>query len=290
MLAQGAGNPRQLLVFDTLGTAAGAIAAARAARHSGASILLGPIFARELPGVIGVAGPVPVISFSNDAALRESGAFVFGITATQIVSALLHHAAGRGIRRVAVAPGTAPGAWNAQVAAAAVEAARELGLDLVALPTGWMHTTATGRDGLPEAVLIADSDQLIAAGAVLTGKNVQVLGAIAGLDLPAEALRKLEGTWFAAPDPAAFASFAHAFEERVGSPPGLITGLAYDAVRIVRQLRLSGGVDRSGLLAATGFKGVCGNVRFREDGSAARSLAILAVKNANLVSIAPPAA
>ena len=282
MLAQGAGDAKLFHVCDTLGTPEGAIAAAKLARRGGARILLGPIFAAELPGVVAVAGPsVPVISFSNDASLRESGAFVFGITAVQIVTTLLRYAAGRGIRRVAVAPDAA-GGWGAQVLAAANQLARPLGLELVRLPAGWAQAVA----GLPDAVLFGDSDQLTSAGPALTGRGVQVLGAISGLDLPAETLRTLEGAWFAAPDPAGFASFARAFEDRVGSPPGLITALAYDAVRIVQQLRHGGGVDRSALLAATGFNGVCGNLRFREDGSAARALAVLAVKNAKLVSVA----
>jgi ABC-type branched-subunit amino acid transport system substrate-binding protein len=284
MLAQGPGEAKQFRVFDTLGTPEGAIAAARLARRGGARILLGPIFATELRGVVAVAGPgVPVISFSNDASLRESGAFVFGITAAQIVTALLRYGAGRGIRRVAVAPGTA-GGWSVQVAQAAAEAARPLGLEVVTLPALWGEA---GSNSLPDAVLITDSDQLPSQGPALTKKGVQVLGAITGLDLPPETLHALDGAWFAAPDPAGFASFARAFEERVGSQPGLITGLAYDAMHIVEQLRMGGGVDRSALLAATGFKGVCGDVRFREDGSAARSLAILAVKSGNLASVAP---
>ena len=278
-LAKGADALGQLRVFDTLGTPDGAIAAAKIARHSGARILLGPIFARELPGVIDVAGTgVPVIVFSNDAGLRESGAFVFGITAAQIVTALLARAAGSGIRRVAVAHGAADG-WNKQVAAAALDVARPLGVEMVD-----MASAGT----LPGAVLVTDTAQLADIGPGLTRKGVQVLAAIAGLDLPPETLRALEGTWFAGPDPARFASFSRTYEEQVGSPPGLITGLAYDAVRIVQQLRLGGGIDRSALLAASGFKGVCGDVRFREDGSAARTLAILAVRDGNLASIAPP--
>ena len=283
ILAQGAGDIRQFHVFDTLGTPEGAIAAAKLARHGGARILLGPIFAAELRGVVAVAGPgLPVISFSNDASLRESGAFVFGITAAQIVTTLLRYAAGRGVRRVAVAVGGA-GGWNAQVAAAAGDIARALGLELVTLPGG-------AASGQADAVLISDGDQLAGIGPAFARSGVQVLGAVAGLDLPTETLRALEGAWFAAPDPAGFASFARAFEERVGSPPGLITGLAYDAMHIVLQMRMGGGIDRSALLAATGFNGVCGNVRFREDGSAARALAVLAVKNAALVSVAAPLA
>lgn len=294
LLAQGSGiaqrgaDAKQFHVFNTLGTPEGASAAAKAARHGGARILLGPIFARELPDVIQVAGPdVPVISFSNDAALLESGAFVLGITAAQIVTALLRYSVGRGIRRVAVVGPL--GGWNAQVAAAAAEAARLLGIEVVALPVDWGQAAMSLSVGsLPDAVLITDSDRLASMGPALAHKNVQILAAVAGLDLLPETLRALEGAWFAAPDPAGFASFAQAFEDTVGSPPGLITGLAYDAMHIVQQLRLGGGVDRSALLVATGFKGVCGNVRFREDGSAARSLAILAVRNGSLASVALP--
>jgi len=282
MLAQGTTGAKQLLVFDTMGTAAGAIAAAKAALHAKARILLGPLLASEVPGVVGVAGTaVPVLAFSNDAALRESGAFVLGITAAQSVTAVLHYAAGRGIRRLAVG---GAGAWGAQVSAAAHDAGRALNIELVALPG--MNAS---DDALPDAVLMSDIDALAQMAPTLTAKGVQMLGAFPGLDFPTETLRSVEGTWLAAPDPAGFAGFARAFEDRNGSPPGIITGLAYDAVHIVQQMRAIGGVDRSGLLAAAFPGGACGAIRFREDGSAARSLAILAVTSGALHVIAPPA-
>ncbi|WP_428332308.1 hypothetical protein [Novosphingobium sp.] len=290
MLAQGTTGAKQLLVFDTMGTPAGAIAATRAALRAKARIVLGPLLAGEVPGVVGAAGKaVPVLAFSNDAALRESGAFVLGITAAQSVTAVMRYAAGRGIRRLAVG-GT--GAWGAQVAAAAHDAARALNVEIVAMPgenpAQLPHMSSAG-DGQPDAVLMADIAALAEFAPMLKDQGIQMLGAFSGLDFPSDTLRNIEGTWLAAPDPAGFAGFAHAFEDRNGSPPGIITALAYDAVQIVQQMRAIGGVDRSGLLAAPFPGGACGTVRFREDGSAARSLAILAVTNAALHVIAPPA-
>ncbi len=290
MLAQGTTGAKQLLVFDTTGTAAGAIAAAKAALRAKARILLGPLLASEVPGVVSVAGTaVPVLAFSNDAALRESGAFVLGITAAQSVTAVLRYAAGRGIRRLAVG---GAGAWGAQVSAAARDAGRALNIEVVGLPgDGLTHLPqmTSSDDALPDAVLMSDIDALAQMAPTLTAKGIQMLGAFPGLDFPTETLRAIEGTWLAAPDPAGFAGFARAFEDRNGSPPGIITALAYDAVHIVQQMRAIGGVDRSGLLAAAFPSGACGAIRFREDGSAARSLAILTVTNAALHVIAPPA-
>ena len=289
MLAQGTTGAKQLLVFDTQGTPQGAIAAARAALHAKARIMLGPLLAGEVPGVVGIAGKiVPVVAFSNDAALRESGAFLMGITAAQSVTAVVHYAAGRGIRRLAVG---GPGPWGAQVAAAAHDAARTQNFEIVALPgadPGHLPHLSSSDDTAPDAVLMSDIGALAEIAPMLNAQGIQMLGAFSGLDFSTETLRSIEGTWLAAPDPASFAGFAHAFEERNGSPPGIITALAYDAVRIVQQMRAIGGVDRSGLLAAPFPGGACGAIRFREDGSAARSLAVLAVANAALHVIAPP--
>ena len=47
------------------------------------------------------------MTFSNDAGLRESGAFLLGITAEQAVAPLLHYARARGVRSVGVVDGRA---------------------------------------------------------------------------------------------------------------------------------------------------------------------------------------
>ena len=262
-LAQ-AGDKKALFVLDTGGTPAGAAAAAAQALKQGAGLILGPTFTAEVKPVLdAVGGRVPVIAFSNDAALIDQGAFLLGITADQIVTPLLGYARSRGVRRIAIAPGS--DIWAGQVATAAARVAQRTGLTIV---------TADA-----DAQLIAGGSATIAAQArQFKGAGVQLLGASTGLDPDPAVLAALDGAWLSAPDPAPFANFATAYEAQNGTPPGLIAGLAYDAVGIAAILRRGGGTDRSALLAAQSFKGACGNLRFRDDGSAQRDMAILAVE------------
>jgi outer membrane PBP1 activator LpoA protein len=72
------GKPQvQLISFDTAGGAGEAAAKALAA---GAGLILGPLLSSEVPAVqAAVAGrPVPILSFSNDAAAAGSDVFVLG--------------------------------------------------------------------------------------------------------------------------------------------------------------------------------------------------------------------
>lgn len=273
-LAQADSDKDALKVFDSGGTARGAASAGREARKFGASLVLGPVFEVEVPAVMRALPPtVPVLSFSNSSALLESGAFVFGITARQMATAILNHAARAGLGRIAI--GGAPDGWGLQARAALARSARELGIEIFALPEE--------SDALPlagtsfDAVLMTDIASLARIAPASAQRGLKLLGMAPGLDLAPETIRLLEGAAIAAVDPVRFAGFARSYEDRFGSPPGLITGLAYDAAGIVRQMRLGGGVDRSALLSANGFKGVCGDVRFREDGSVARRLAVLRI-------------
>lgn len=262
VLAQGS-DAKALFAIDTGGTPAGAAEAARQAVKRGAGLILGPVFAAEVrPVVAAVAGRVPVLAFSNDLALIDSGAFLLGITADQAVAPLLGYARGRGVRRIAIDPLATP--WGMQVAAAAARAAPRVGLVIV--------PDTTTADAL---LLSGDPAAMAARARAVPG--VQMLGSFAGLEADPAILAGLDGAWLSAPDPAAFADFAQAYEAANGSPPGAIAGLAYDAARIAAILRQGGGGDRSAVLALASFKGACGDIRFRADGTASRDMAILAV-------------
>ena len=286
-LAQGAGDEKAVMIFDTGGTVDGAQNAARQAMRDGATIILGPVFSKEVTGVLATTkGQLPVLSFSNDLALRESGAFLLGLTADQATRAILGYAAGRGIRRVAVG-GSADG-WGGQVRSAANAVAPSTGVVVTALPEGDLQVLppiAGSADGLPDAVLMPDAAGLARLAPALAGTGVQALGAFSDIDMSAGVVGQLEGAWVSAPDIANFSDFASAYERRMGSRPGLLAGLAYDAVRIVETMRLGGGTDRSALLSIPRFKGVCGDVRFREDGSAARSMSILQLTGGQIRTI-----
>lgn len=256
------GGADMLAVFDT-GTTPGGAAAAAAAVRRGAPLLIGPVFAAQAGPAVTVARGVPMIALSNDNV--GTGPFILGVIPAQAVGAILGCARARGIRRVAVAPGGLR--WELLAIEAAQRAARDLGLTL---------TDAASAD----AVLVSgDADAFAAAARSLAGSGVQLLVTHQGMALSGAGRAAADGAWIAAPDPDGFADFARRFETAYGNPPGLLAGLAYDAVGIARTLRTAGHVDRDGLTASAGFPGVGGAVRFRADGLAARELAIVVVEN-----------
>jgi hypothetical protein len=278
MLAQSTGDKSLLKIFDTGGTAEGAAKAAMAARKGRATVILGPLLSGEAAAVMAVTkNEIPVLAFSNDAALRESGAFLLGITARQNVAAILAYAADRGIRRVSV--GGENAGWGRQVRAAAEIEGPTSGIAISQLPADDLNSVpnsiVSSPDGYPDAVLMPDSQSLTRMAPQLAEQGIQALGAFPELDLSQDQMRPLEGTWLAAPDPATFSDFSRNFEQRMGTRPGLIAALAFDAVTIANQMRSGGGTDRSAVLSSNGFTGVCGHVRFRDDGSATRAMAIL---------------
>jgi branched-chain amino acid transport system substrate-binding protein len=95
------GKPQvQLLSYDT---APGAGEAAAKAVADGAGLILGPLLASDVPAVTAaVAGrPVPVLSFSNDAAVAGGDVFVMGFQPGQAIARVIAHARSRGIERFA---------------------------------------------------------------------------------------------------------------------------------------------------------------------------------------------
>jgi ABC-type branched-subunit amino acid transport system substrate-binding protein len=268
-----AGKP-MLRVFDTAGTPAGAAAAARLALKAKAGMLLGPLTAAEVPAVVQAAGgKVPVLSFSNDMALRNSGAFLFGITASQSTQAILRYARTRGVRTVLVIGDGGAWATASTDVARAMEA--ELGMTVRAVTVA-PGTPLPAVGDAPDAVLVPGGGAaLLAAARALRDAGVQLLATFQGVDYRPEALAALEGAWIASPDPEAFEGFAGAYSARNGGRPGTIAALAYDAAGIANQLRAADQFNREGLLGERGFECATGAVRFRTDGSCARSFAIL---------------
>lgn len=264
----------------TIDSGPGAAIAAQAAVKRGARMLLGPLFAADVrPVVAAVAGRVPVLAFSNDTGLLDSGAFVLGITASQLASAVLRYGRQRGLRRIGLLAGS--DAWAGQVTAAMTRLQGELGYELVpvARPADLAGLgAALGRipGGAPDALLVADAGAgFVAAARGLAGSGVQLLGMMQAVDYAPAALQAMAGAWIAAPDPAAFGTFATAYQAQHGGTPGTIAALAYDAVGIVGALRAAGRLDRTGLLALEGYRGVTGTLKFRSDGSCVRELSIL---------------
>ncbi|MFZ2019766.1 MAG: ABC transporter substrate-binding protein, partial [Methyloceanibacter sp.] len=77
-------NPNVVLVpKDTQGTPGGARAAAEAAVHEGAELILGPLFAQEVEAVAPVArqANIPVIAFSSDEKVAGGGVYLLSFLA-----------------------------------------------------------------------------------------------------------------------------------------------------------------------------------------------------------------
>jgi ABC-type branched-subunit amino acid transport system substrate-binding protein len=277
------------LILDSGGTAEGAGAAAGQAASAGAGLILGPLFAREVPGVLAAAGGIPVVTFSNDADLVGSGAFVLGITASQGTSAILAYARSRGVRRVAAVTATDP--WSRQTITAARVSAASVGLELFEVSAADAAAsddvgallTAASAGTLPDAVLFSQSgDEIAPLAARVAGLGLQILGPSRWAEESATLLGAAEGAWIAAPDPAAFRGFAQAFETAHQTAPGLLAGLAFDAARIGRRLLAADRLSRDGLVTSEGFQGALGAVRFAGDGRCTRELAIQVVDRGTL--------
>lgn len=248
-----------------------AAAAAKQALGRGAKLILGPVYAADVrPVLAAVAGRAPVLAFSNDETLIESGAFLLGLGAGQCVSAILAYARGRGIRSVALLAGE--GAWGVQAARAADRAQAALGLTV--RPVAAAGIDAALRAMQPDALLAVDGGQGFAAAArAAAAAEVQLLGTVQALDHRPATLAAIAGAWLAAPDPTGLQHFASDSLASSSGDPGLLAALAHDAALIAARVGAGG---RPALLDPAGFTGALGPVRFRQDGSAVRRLAILA--------------
>lgn len=93
-----------LLIKDTQGTAFGAQQAAREAIAEGARLLIGPVFATNVPGVADEAraAQINVLSFSNDRSVAGDGVFVLGLAPETQVDRIVGYSRAQGLQRFAV--------------------------------------------------------------------------------------------------------------------------------------------------------------------------------------------
>jgi ABC-type branched-subunit amino acid transport system substrate-binding protein len=132
-----------------------------------------------------------------------------------------------------------------------------------------------------DAILLADTGTTLGELASLlpfydvSPSQVQFLGPAIWAS-GASGSRQLPGAWYAAPDPAARASFVAAYQARFGAPPPPLADLAYDAASIARAAAAGGGFAAS-VLTAPGYNGVDGPLILDPDGHVRRALAVFSV-------------
>lgn len=285
----GVGLTAELEILDSGGSEESAVRAARAAVEAGARMLIGPLFSAQAAAVAAaVPKDVPVVALSNDEALADTGAFVFGVTPRHSAQAILGYAAARGLRDVAVV--VPPGAFGTRSAEAAQALAKPLGITLRPTLTraeagGLRAALEAGGAGLPKAVYLPAADAtLLPFAQALAGSGVQILGSVQWSGFAPVDAAELQGSWFAAPDPLRFEPFAQAFAREAGADAeaGILAGLTFDGAEMARLLGRIGVQNREGLLREAGFSGVLGPYRFVKEGLCQRGLAVLGVEGSQL--------
>lgn len=325
-------NPRfRLTTYDTAAPG-GAAGAARAAIGGGARVILGPLLAADVRAAapIAAAAAVPVISFTNDAAVAGGGTYVLGFQPAQSVARVVAFARARGVGRFAALVPT--GAYGSRASTAflrgvqanggavtgivpyardrraMVAAVRKLtGVDAratgVALrPDGTVATVAPAARGVAfGALLIPDTGAIAAAfGPLLAGvgagpATVRLLGSELWASEPGLARApSMRGAWFAAVPDRRFAQMATRYRARFGGQPSRLASLGYDAVLLVQSLgerwRIGEPFPSEALGAAAGFTGVDGVFRFNGAGVAERALEVRQVAPGGVAVVSPASA
>lgn len=304
----------RLIVKDTLGTEAGARAAATAALSEGVELIIGPMFAKSVTAVSQVArqAKVPVIAFSNDQRVAGNGTYLLSFLAQEEVDRVVRFAASQGRRQyAALVPDNAYGklveaAFRSSVsqsggvviaierypanAGGVLAPARKLMDDIKSSEETGVSIDALFVPGGPE--VISNLGPIIAT-AQLDLTRIKLIGS-GGWDYPNIGRESaFVGGWYPAPDPRSWRAFSEKFAKTFGSAPPRISSLAHNAVTIA--IRLAGTSPKGSrytsesLTRSNGFSGADGLVRFDSRGLAQRGLAVLEVQayGQKVVSPAP---
>jgi branched-chain amino acid transport system substrate-binding protein len=295
----------QLLVKDDGGTSGGAQQAAQQALAEGAEIIIGPLFAHSV-GVVGAAARqrgVPVIAFSTDASVAARGVYLLSFLPESDVDRIVDYAVANGKRSFAVmlsegAYGNVVEGEFKQVVArkgARVVALERYALDPVKMqaPAKLVAQAARGADAvfIPEGPEVVPSVVQALIGAGLDTKRVQLLGTGLWDDPRIFNDARLQGGWYAAPDSNGFRNFSSRYRQRYNQDPVRTATLAYDAVALVAALVKTQGPQRFSeqvLTSSSGFAGIDGLFRFRNDGTNERGLAVMRASPAGGQIVSPP--
>jgi branched-chain amino acid transport system substrate-binding protein len=292
-----------LLPRDTGSTREGAAAAVHRAITDGAGLILGPVFASEVPPVREAVNgsPTSAIVYSTDATVAGGNALVMGFLPAGQVDRVVGFAKSRGMTKLAaLVPDNGYGA----AVTSEINAIRgRLGLAaprILTITRDVKGQLATLADDPPQMLLVAlGGDQLVALAPALAefsaAHPVQLLGT--GLwadDANVAQAPGLAGGWYAAPVPGQFNDFAARFQRTFNYRPPRIATLAYDSVALAASVSRGAAANlnpfnRDVLLQPNGFIGIDGGFRFLPTGLSERNLAVLAVSTDGPTVVDSPA-
>ena len=295
-------------VYDTAGDATVAASVAQQAVDDGAKIIIGPLYA-EAANAAGTAvadDGINVLSFSNNTTIAGGNVFVLGKTFDNTAHRIVSFAAEQGKERAMVIhsdridgqmglnafQGAAADTSLRIVSAQSFELTQESVVNTVPLirasaeieDVDTLFLTSSSAGALP---LLA---QLLPE-AGLDSANVQYAG-LTRWDIPPQTLELsgLQGGWFAVPDLTRTENFSTQFQEQFGNRPHQLASLAFDGIAAIGALAQAGFDDiltREALTQPSGFQGVDGIFRLKDDGTNERGLAIATVQDKQVLIIDP---
>lgn len=301
-LAEFPGADLTLLVKDDRGTPDGAQAAAQEALREGAELIIGPLFAPSVQAVGQVARGAgrPVIAFSSDSNVASRGIYLLSFPPENDVNRVIAYASAQGRKSfAALVPETAYGkvVEGAFQQAVANRGARVVVIERFGSDQNSMRAAATRL--VPalqqsDALFVpADAAAMPTLGLILQQAGydpakVKPLGTGVWNDANVARVPAIQGGWFASPDTAGFNAFSGRYQKRFNSAPTRTATLSYDAVSLAAALARTQGSQRfseSVLTNASGFAGADGVFRFRPDGLNERGLAVLELRNGQIVTV-----
>jgi branched-chain amino acid transport system substrate-binding protein len=298
-------NQFELVPRDTGGTAQGAASAAQQVIEGGAQIILGPVFAEEARAIkpnVRNAG-ISMIAFSTSHDLADNSTFVMGFLPFDQVERITQYAASRNLKRIGVI--TPSSEYGRTVINAYQLASKRAGLTSTQVisinpdtpsPESIRRFAITSANydavfmpfGGRSASTIAD---MLRSSGVPT--SMPLLGTGLMDDTGLAAHPGLNTALFAAPAPAARASFEQRYQQTYGNASPRLATLAYDATAltvVLAQKASSAGVspfNRTAITNPNGFAGLDGIFRFRQNGMAERGLAVLGFRNGRIETLDP---
>jgi branched-chain amino acid transport system substrate-binding protein len=277
--------------MTTYDTAPGAAAAAARALADGNRLFLGPLLSEDAAAVAPAArkAGVPVISYSNDAAVAGNGVFLMGFSPAQSIDRVIHYAKGKGVKRFAAL--VPSGVYGRNASTAIIRSVENADGNLVAMKSYERNARSLQRAVADlgrsqqgyEGVLIADNARL-AIGAVplirkMSSQQARVLGTeLWAAEPSALTSPMLAGAWFASVSDARYRQLATAYRRQFGKAPFRLASLGYDSmllvVKIARDWKVGERFPTDHLRDEDGFVGVDGAFRFGPNGVAQRALEV----------------
>jgi ABC-type branched-subunit amino acid transport system substrate-binding protein len=299
----------ELIPMDTGDSIDGAEKAAQDAIAQGATLILGPVFSKQVTAVASIAHSkdIPVITFSNNVTVEGDGIYLFGFIPEQQVARIVQYALSQNISNIAaLVPSNPYGAAIVKQLSAEVRKSGGRAHPIEYYPedmqnlevnVGRLARFLQDENTKGQALFIAEgseklkklTDTLAANG--ITRANVQLLGTGLWDDPEITRWPNVQGGWFASSPPEKYEAFEQHFLATYGYKPERRASLSYDAVALAATMAIASkgeGFPKSMITDPVGFSGPANGIfRFHDDGSIERGLSVLVVTPGGFKTIAP---